>query len=727
MKRNIIKYLFFFLLLPCFCPLLKAREGMWMVNLLDKNLQRQMRRAGLRLNINQIYSREDVSLADAVVSLDFGCTGSLISRDGLLITNHHCAYGDIHALSTPDCNYLENGFWALNRSEEIPIKGKHAFILQKVFDISEEVSSLRDSLYAAGRLRGGGRGHRVLFAILEKKYAARYRMQAECASMWAGEKYYVFLYRMYSDIRLVAAPCVHTGNFGGDADNWDWPQHKGDFALYRIYTAPDGTPAPYDEQNVPLHPARSLTVSSKGMKEGSFAMVMGYPAFTCRYNSSYGIRHLQQVCLPVRAQAMRAHARVMLRWMEADPGIRLKYADKYFTLSNVQEMTEGELLSYIRGDVPGLRSREEAELRDWIARSADRQKRWGGVLDNLDTLYRKAAANRRSTEWLKATLNASDFVIQARRLNRLRTLQKNAGLDAVSCDTPCCREFFDFFNDSYRLWDDRPEYDWFATALRLFVENVEYRYWGPYLQERYEALGQNPEAVARYVWEHSFLAGPVKFNAFFRTRRSLEEIFEDPACLLVQSIAIRRFNRVFDDMVGTRRLNQMNGLYTRALYNMRKDKGMPQYPDANSTLRLSFGRITPLDPCDAVHTDWFSTSRGLWEKHNPDQYDYRLDSTLQDRLKAGERGIWADRRDGQLHLDFICDLDITGGNSGSPVLNARGELIGLAFDGNRESLGGNSYFDPLLNKSVCVDIRYVMWLIEYCSPAAYLLKEMDIR
>ena len=379
-----------------------ADEGMWMVNAIGKALEANMKERGLLLNAKEIYNADapGAALADAVVSLDFGCTGSVISNRGLIITNHHCAYSDVHALSTAEHNYLEDGFWAMTDAEEIPIPGKSIQFLRRVIDVTEEAQALSD----AQQLEGKAMGFRRLSYLMEKKYQEETGLIASLNSMWSGSKYYMALYEEYSDIRLVAAPPVSIAAFGGDIDNWEWPQHKCDFALYRIYTAPDGKPAEYSPQNVPLKPTRVLEVSAQGIKVGDFTMVIGYPGRTSRYSSSSKIRYEKDVTLPIANDIRRRQMDIISKWMNADEQVRLQYSNRFFGLSNVQELQDGEVMCINRFGVVDSVKQQERQLQKWIEADPDRKKELGNLLSELDRTYTAIAPAERSLAFYRETL-----------------------------------------------------------------------------------------------------------------------------------------------------------------------------------------------------------------------------------------------------------------------------------------------------------------------------------
>lgn len=711
MRRIILTVIASLLLAPSFTAI--ADEGMWMVNMLEKGLVSKMKKAGLKLPANVIYDESAVSIKDAVVSLDFGCTGSMVSEEGLMITNHHCAYSDVHSISTNEHNYLEDGFWAMSREQEVHIKGKGAWFLRKVIDVTDEVAELQKEKKM---------NLRKLSYVMEKKYAEETGYEASLASMWRGEKYYMYLYEVYRDLRLVAAPPVSIAAYGGDTDNWEWPQHKGDFAIYRIYTAPDGSPAEYSEENVPMKPRKTLKISTKGVKTGDYTMILGYPGSTNRYNSSFGINKKEKVVNPITTTVRGEKQEIMNRWMESDPAIRLIYADKFFSSSNAQEFWTGEMHSFRRYGVADIRRGEEKELKAWIMESPERIEKWGDLLDEMEETYAEVEDMEKDVLYYRETMISSNpFYGMSTRLQGMF----KKGVDTIY---PAKEKIYmSVLNKAISGIDFRVEKDLLYYAFKKYTDNVDSSKWGEGVNALMDKFDHNATAVMDYVWNNSIFTDEQRLLNTMEGAVTREMLDADPIYDLLHSVSFGDLNQKKNDIMmkgrhgkgkkhGRGRLiNALEKEYTHALYEMRLDKGEVQYPDANSTMRLTYGTVGPMSPADGIFYSEKSTAKGILEKYNPDDYEFTLNEKQLALIKANPT----------LPVNFLSNNDITGGNSGSPVLNAKGELIGLAFDGNKESLCSDAYFHPDYCKTVSVDIRYVLWILKYYAEADHILQELE--
>ena len=643
----------------CILPGAQADEGMWLIQALDKALEKNMKARGLKLSAREIYNEEAGGISDAVVSLGFYCTGSMISGDGLLITNHHCAYSDVVALSTPERNYLETGFFALSRAEEIPVPGKEFYFLRRVLDVTEEVNALKEELKAAGKPFG----NRRISSVLEKKYSEETGLEAGLQGMWAGEKYYMCLYSKYTDIRLVGAPPVQVAAFGGDEDNWEWPQHKADFAIYRIY----------DSNGEPLHPRRHLRISQKGYKEGSFAMVIGYPGRTQRYMSAAEMDQTINVERPVVNRLRSRQMEIIRRWMDLDPGVRYKYSDAFFSLSNVAELQEGEYDCVHRFRTIENRRAFEAGMPD------------KELLGKLDKEISATSDVELQKVYYRETLVRG--LIISRYLMRMGSAK----------DTTDCRKAL---NQALAETDPRVERELLRFSVEEFFTHIRPEFLPEFHTSLKERFGTDYTAMADWLWYSSCVS-----------TGSLN-IKEDPLYRYVRDLNIVTLNEAENHVTDPGKLRRD---YVRARYRYLSALGIPQYPDANSTMRLTYGRVQAMKPWDGVYTHWQSTAAGLRQKYSMTNYDFHYPDAFRDALPPAD-----------FPVNFLTDLDITGGNSGSPVLNARGELIGLAFDGNKESLASNFESVPGYNMCVCVDIRYVLWILEHYAHQDYVLQELGI-
>ncbi len=703
----------------CFClagVTLRADEGMWMINLINSALEKKMQERGLELAAGEIYNADapGAAISDAVVSLEFSCTGSMISDNGLMITNHHCAYGDVYDLSTPEHNYLEEGFWAMTDDMEINIPHKKVLFLKKVLDVTDEVAELRDSLEKTGTAFG----FRRLSHIIETKYSAETGLEAIASSMWSGTKYYLALYQVYNDVRLVAAPPVSIAAFGGDIDNWEWPQHKGDFALYRIYTAPDGSPAEYSEDNVPLHPTKILNISLGGYKPGDYTMIIGFPGRTSRYSNSAKINYEQELSLPIYVEAQGAAMEIMNKWMNSEADVRLKYSDYYFGLSNAQELYGGRVKCFKRFGVQAGKEAVEEELQEWLDAAEGIPTEWKTVIPDLKAAYAAQEDIQRNTHWYRETLvRGSRATTTATRMHS--KVEENSWPHILR---------------PYKNLDMRVEKDIFRYCVEAFYTHVDAAYLGPFqkaLLEEFPAADGSLadfDALVSRLWDNSFITDTTRLKAVLESGCDVEEYYKDSLYHFLRDISIQDLNRKITAAQGDRSITELEKDYTRALYRMREDKGEVQYPDANSTMRLTYGTVGSVEPFDGVLCSYHTTSDGILEKFDPQTYDFALDERQKALLEGRDWGKWAaDPSDNIMYVDFLTDNDITGGNSGSPVLNSRGELIGLAFDGNKESLAGDAAYVNAYNKCVCVDVRYVLWILDKYAGMGRIIEELHLN
>jgi hypothetical protein len=580
---------------------------------------------------------------------------------------------------------------------------------------------LRDSIVP----RGGGFAMRRVYSLIEGRYGRLFKGQGEvsCSSMWGGNKYYMALYEVYKDVRLVAAPPICIASFGGEVDNWEWPQHKGDFALYRIYTAPDGSPAEYSPDNIPMKPSRTLKISTAGVQRGDFAMVIGYPGRTDRYASSFKVNNIETVVNPIQVEIQGEQMKIIDGWMNLDPAVRLKYADHYFSLSNVQEIREGEIFCYSKYNVAEKKREQEVELHSWIMSDSLRAKRYGTLLHDLGVKYKSLEYIEKQTGYYRETMARG--VRLHRMLNHVarsaEMVAKSKGQQVPIADSTRALETIMKMYDEF---DMRVEKDLIDLSIREFYAHVDSVFWGEWLTEQYDLFEGDTYALVDWIWENSLFTDQGRFEKALSEATTAEKFRADPLMAAINSTKMIMYNNYKSKVDRGIKLTRLENNYRNLLYQMNLEKGIPQYPDANSTMRITYGTVGPLRLCDGIICLERSTVRGILEKYDPNRYIYSLKPELKALYDARDWGRWADASTGELYINFVTDNDITGGNSGSPVMNGRGELIGLAFDGNKESLAGDTYFDPVMNKCVCVDIRYVLWILDKYAGMQHIIAEM---
>lgn len=671
-----------------------ADEGMWMIQDINEALEKNMRARGLKLAANEIYNDEapGTAVSDAVVSIGFYCTGSVISDQGLIITNHHCAYSNIAKLSTPEHNYLEDGFWAMTSEEEIPIEGETVFFLKKVFDVTEEVKGIMKEFRASGKPFG----IRKISAIMEKRYKEATGMECILSSMWAGEKYYMSVYKTYTDLRLVAAPPQSIGYFGGNQDNWTWPRHNCDFTIYRIY-----------EDGKPMTREKSLKVSLAGYHPGSFAMVIGYPGRTNRYTSSAEINYQEKINLPISNAIRGGQMSIIRKWMDADPTVRMKYSEWFFSLSNIQENNDGMAKCFRRFWVKDEKIEQEKEMQKWIDAAPNRKAMWETLIPDLKAIYSETESVERDKVFFRETMFRGTFIS--------RYMLRAGNVSSVERAKETLREGF-------AATDARVEKELLEYACKEYFENLEFSYFGKFQVKMLDRFGDDYKAMAEYIWNKSVISSLSRIDGI----QSVDEVKNDPLRRMLTDTPVTTFNNRKDQLEKRQRVNKLGKEYKKALYWMRLHKDVEQYPDANSTMRITYGTVGGLQPNDAVWYNWYTTPEGILQKYNPDDHDYILKDRHKYLLEKGRWGRWGTRVDGRrtMIVDFMTDNDITGGNSGSPVLNAKGELIGLAFDGNLESLASDASYTEGYNKCINTDIRYVMWVLDKYAGMKRIVKEV---
>lgn len=716
------KYISFILVSILLCTVhAKADEGMWLISLLKQMNMDKLYEKGLELTPEDIYNVNNSSLKDAVVALDYGsCTGEFISKNGLILTNFHCAHDNVQKISSVDNDYLHNGFWAKSFEDEIPISGKTLSVLHKVEDITDLVNMEIEKETKAGK--NNAFMMRRIFHKIEREMNAKSGYETSVSSMFGGNQYFLFYYTIYKDVRLVGAPPLSIGYFGGETDNWMWPQQRGDFAFYRVYTSKDGKPAEYSQENIPFNPKKHLKISLNGVKEGDYAMTLGYPFTIDRYLSSYGIEELIEILNPAQIAVREQKLAIMKKAMDKDKEVQIKYSSKFFNSANYYKYAIGENKYVKLYEVVKLKREQEAKFEKWYSQKKSRKAKYGTVLNDLNKNYTKKA-NYEKTEkyYQEAFVKGSDMIQMALSGKGWESILKKENPSKSSLDRKI--ELGKSKAESfYKDYDYHTDKQLFAAGIKLFVENVDKQYVADVLIHDLAKFGNDYDKFADYIYSNSIFSSKENFYKFLE-EPTFAKIQNDPAYKIVTSTLDIIYNLRAQFKPYKAEIRKLDKLYIEGLLEMNKGKDL--YPDANSTMRLSYGTVGGYSPRDAVSYDYYTTIEGYLEKESTENSEFLIDKAFKELVESDNYGPYANEN-GELVVNFLTNNDITGGNSGSPVMNGKGELIGVAFDGNWESMAGGVYFHPYFNKTVCVDIRYVLFVVDRYYDSKHIMQELDI-
>jgi hypothetical protein len=689
----------------------RADEGMWLPFMLGRNYK-DMKKNGLKLSQEQIYSINKSSLKDAVISFGGFCTGEIISKQGLILTNHHCGYDAIAGASTAEKNYLDNGFWAKNNKEEIAVPGLTATFIIRMEDVS---ATILKELTADMTTEQRAAKVRELSAILEKDAVNGTNYEAFVRDFYNGNEFYLFVKETFTDIRLVGTPPQSAGKFGGDTDNWMWPRHTADFSMFRIYSGADNKPAAYSATNIPYTPKHSLPISLKGVKENDYAMVMGFPGRTNRYLTSYGVEQAISIEQPKIVDVRAKKLEVMKKYMDQDVTVRLNYSSKYAQVANYWKYFIGQTAQLKANKVADKKRALESDFLVYAKGKAE--------YDNVLTDIQAAFTATNGVVYLK--VYQSEFVQQV-DINLVAFLYKLAQdaeaagnatrANALRANAKGRAEEM-FSNGSMNI-----EIETLEEVLAMYIRDIPVAQQGSFTKE---IAAKGVKGFINDVRNTSVLTDKARFEAFIAagdfsvmTNDAMYKLIKD----LDDAYAAATGTAVLKE--ANEKLARGNRLFVKGTREMLPNKTF--YPNANSTMRLTYGKVLPYEPKDGVTYHYTTSIDGIMQKEDASNPEFNVDARIKEVYNKKDFGQYADKKTGKLVVNFLSNNDITGGNSGSPVINAKGQLIGTAFDGNWEAMSGDIYFEPNIQRTISLDIRYTLWLVDKCYGATNLINEMTL-
>lgn len=695
---------------------MKADEGMWLLMLIKRLNYVDMQKEGLHLTPEEIYSVNHSSLKDAIVSFGGFCTAEVVSDQGLLFTNHHCGYGNIAALSTPEKDYLTNGFWAMKKTEELPAKDLYVRFLVRMDDVSQRINAkLNNNMSAADRK-----------AALDAEYKAIQNENSEngkytvvVRDFFNGNEFYYFVYQDFKDVRLVGTPPNSLGKYGGDTDNWEWPRHTADFSVFRVYADASGNPAEYAPGNVPLKPKHSLPISLKGYEPGTFSMIMGYPGRTNRYLTSYGIQQMVSKDYPAWVESSKLAMDIMKKYMDKDQATKLNYASQYASVANYWKNRQGTIDAVEKNGTISDKKKEEQAYQQW-ASMPENEALYSGVLPVIESYYSQISNRNVERNYGSQLQRNAKYISTAYGLGSLfKTYadQDEAGKGAMK------QKVLDAVESAYENFNPELEGDMLTNMIALY-------------QRKTDKDVASKTLMAVDISKISNIA----FSSLFANKQAALNFVNNPDRLKIdadplkkiadgyvndQKLLAERYAKVDDGFQNNTRMF-LNGL-------MKSQPNKSFYPDANSTMRLTYGKVTTLpERTDRKYygisaaDNYYTDVRGMVAKYKKGDEEFDLPQRFLDLMKKKDYGNYADKKTKQLHVNFLSDNDITGGNSGSPIIDGYGRLIGLAFDGNSEALSGDIVFEPEWQKTINLDVRFALWVIEKYGKAGHLISEMKL-
>ncbi len=707
MKKTFLSFAFAILAIS----MVRADEGMWLLKELNRQSVARMQELGFTFPIDRLYDESNSSLKDAVVIFGGGCTGVAVSNKGLIFTNHHCGYGAIQKLSSVEHDYLKDGFKADTHQDELYADGLSIQFLRSMEDVTKEIlAQVPEGLSEIQRSNAID----SISDILIESYEDDPFTSANIIPFYSGNKYYKVIYDVFRDIRLVVTPPSSVGKYGGDTDNWMWPRHTGDFSVFRVYADKNNNPSRYSEDNVPYQPKYVVPVSLAGVEDGDYAMTIGYPGSTERYLSSFGIKHMMETQNKPRIEVRGVKQDIWWNEMTQNDTIRLKYANKYAGSSNYWKNSMGMNEALTKLGVLSEKEKLETRLNTWINKSRKNKKQYGSLLSTLQEAYESSAEDSKYLTYFMETFgNGIELIRFANTI-----LQFNpSGTD---------EEKADFINDrileGYKNYESRLDRDVVASLMELYAKRVPEKYHPDIYNVINDKFEGDYKAYADWLFANSKFTNLEDLLELLKTADT-QALTKDPAMELAISTKDMGYE-ISGNMFSTYE-NIMQGERELMAALMKMDNKKYFYPDATFTQRMSYGSVKGYVPYDGAWYNYYTTEKGILEKYKEGDPEFDLQQYIRDEIKSKDFGQYA-AKDGTLRVNFLSDNDITGGNSGSPVMNGNAELIGLAFDGNWEALSGDIIFDPDMQRTISVDIRYVLYTIDKIMNAPYIIEELNV-
>jgi hypothetical protein len=716
MKKTVSLILVFIF---CLSSLVRADEGMWIPLLLHKYNIKDMQSKGFKLTAEDIYSINHASMKDAVFIFGGGCTGELISDQGLIITNHHCGFGRIQSHSSLEHDYLTDGFWAMKKEQELPNPGLIVTFLERMEDVTLNIlANVNDNMGEAERQFEIQK--QIQQIELQASEGGKYK--AVVKPFFYGNEYYLFVTKIYTDVRLVGAPPSSIGKFGGDTDNWMWPRHTGDFSLFRIYADKNNNPAVYSTENVPYKPKKHFPISIKGVQKGDFTMVLGYPGSTQEYLTSYAVKMISEIQNPNRIEIRQNILNIMEKYMNKDAGIRIKYANKYWGASNYWKKWIGENNGLKRLNTISKKEDYEKNITSWINSNEETRLKYGQLLSDYEKIYKELSPYQLADEYFYEAIYCLDIFKLANSFKGLSELKKESKQENIDKLTNNLKKTVENHFKDYDLALDK---ELFLKMITLYIKNLDKQFHPEEFKIIESKFKGNIDKYIDYLYKKSMFTDKTTLLNYLNIYKPElnSKLEQDPIFKLFNEFIEVLRNKILPvSETSEYKLSKLNRLYMQAIMKFEKDKLL--YPDANFSLRLSYGKVDNYMPSDGVKYLHYTTLKGIIEKDNPEIYDYKVPAKLKELYEKKDYGEYAEN--GEMHVCFTASNHTTGGNSGSPVINGDGYLIGVNFDRNWEGTMSDIMYDPDMCRNISLDIRYALFIIDKFAGAKYLIDEMTI-